>query len=385
MRILSIHNRYKIRGGEEEVFEAEAQLLREHGHDVDEYVKDNEQLASLSSLATATKTIWSQEAYGEVREHLKTHSADVIHVHNFLPLISPAVYYAARDQGVPVVQTLHNYRLLCPNALFFRDGQVCTDCLGKPIPWPGVKHSCYRQSRPASAVTATMLSIHRALQTWHNMVDCYITLTEFARQQFIKGGLPAHKVVVKPNFVQPEPGPGSGQGNYALYVGRLSVEKGLDTLLSAWETLDSQIPLKIVGDGPLANDVIEATKRLNNVEWLGRRPMTEVHDLMGDATCLIFSSKWYETFGRVAIEAFAKGTPVIASNIGALTELVEAGRTGLHFQPGDAADLVRVVRSLLADPVALSTMRQTAREEFEKKYTAKQNYAQLTEIYGTLL
>ena len=245
MRILSIHNRYKIRGGEEEVFEAEAQLLREHGHEVDEYVKDNEQLASLSGLTTAAKTIWSQETYVQVRKQLKTRPADVVHVHNFLPLISPAVYYAARGQNVPVVQTLHNYRLLCPNALFFREGQVCTDCVGKPIPWPGIKHSCYRQNRPASVVTATMLSIHRALKTWQNMVDCYITLTEFARQQFIKGGLPAHKVVVKPNFVQPEPSFGNGEGKYALYVGRLSVEKGLDTLLTAWETLDSHIPLKL--------------------------------------------------------------------------------------------------------------------------------------------
>ena len=143
-------------------------------------------------------------------------------------------------------------------------------------------------------------------------------------------------------------------------------------------------PLKIVGDGPLAAEVAQATKKLSNVEWLGRRPMVEVHDLMGEATCLVFPSKWYETFGRVAIEAFAKGTPVIASNIGALTELVEAGRTGLHFQPGNAADLVRVVLSLLENSVILSNMRQTAREEFEMKYTAKQNYAQLAEIYRTL-
>lgn len=211
---------------------------------------------------------------------------------------------------------------------------------------------------------------------------CVYCLTQFARQKFIQGGFPAEKIVVKPNFVHRDPGVGTGSGGYALFVGRLSVEKGLDTLLAAWEELGTQLPLKIVGDGPLADRVIKAAEKLESVEWLGRKSMAEVYNLMGEATVVIFPSKWYETFGRVAVEAFAKGTPVIAANIGAIAELVEDGRTGLHFQPGNAVDLATQVEWALAHPQELATMRQEARKEFETKYTAKENYRQIMEIYN---
>ncbi len=381
MRILVIHNRYQIRGGEDECYEAEVSLLREMGHQVEVYEANNDRVAELGKLRLAADTVWSREAYQAVEHQLQKQRPDVVHVQNFFPLISPSVYYAAKAQNVPVVQTLHNYRLLCPNALFFRDGKVCEDCLGQIIPYPGVMHGCYRDSKVASAGVATMLSVHRAMNTWTTMVDSYITLTEFARQKFIAGGIPAEKIVVKPNFVRPEPEPGSGSGGYALFVGRLSVEKGLDTLLAAWEHLDNQIPLKIVGDGPLADQVVAATKRLPLIEWLGRKPMAQVHELMGEAKFLVFPSKWYETFGRVAIEAFAKGTPVIAANIGAIAELVDSGRTGLHFCPGDATDLAAKVKWLLANPAKLNQMRLQARIEFEDKYTANKNYEKLKEIY----
>ena len=174
---------------------------------------------------------------------------------------------------------------------------------------------------------------------------------------------------------------GSGSGGYALYVGRLSVEKGLDILLQAWEHLKTPIPLKIVGDGPLSGLVVEATQRMAHVEWLGRKPMAEVYDIMGEAMFLIFPSKWYETFGRVAVEAFAKGTPVIASNLGAIAELVEDGRTGLHFRPSDPIDLATQVEKAMNSPQELNQMRQAARAEFEAKYTAEKNYHQLLKIY----
>jgi glycosyltransferase involved in cell wall biosynthesis len=381
MHILTIHNRYQIRGGEDECHEAEVRILRERGHHVEVYEENNDRVAALSNFSKITKTIWSQEAYQTVKHLLKEQPYDVVHVQNFFPLISPSVYYAAKAEGVPVVQTLHNYRLLCPNALFFREGRVCEECLGQVIPYAGVLHGCYRNSQVASAGVATMLALHRAINTWTKMVDLYIALTEFARQKFIAGGLPADKIVVKPNFVSPEPAVGNGSGAYALYVGRLSVEKGIDTLLKAWEHLSPQIPLKIVGDGPLADQVVEAAKRHSHVEWLGRRPMSQVHDLMGEAKFLVFPSKWYETFGRVAVEAFAKGTPVIAANIGAIAELVDSGRTGLHFRPGDADDLAAKVEWMLANPVKLAHMRQEARAEFEAKYTANKNYQKLMEIY----
>lgn len=381
MRILSIHNSYQIRGGEDESRESEERLLRDKGHQVDIYEENNDRVADLSAVHVALKTVWSQESYQIVQRTLRQSHTDLIHVQNFFPLISPSVYYAAQKEGVPVVQTLRNYRLLCPNGLFFRDGQVCEDCLGKFIPYPSVMHACYRQNRGATATTAMMLTVHRLLKTWFNQVNLFISLSEFARQKFIEAGFPADKIVVKPNFVHPDPGVGEGRGNYGLYVGRLSTEKGLDVLLDAWERLSFKVPLKIVGNGPLEDQVIEATKRLPQVEWLGRRPMPEVHELMGRAMFLVFPSKWYETFGRVAVEAFAKGTPVIAAQLGAIAELVNHEHTGLCFNPSDAQDLAAKVEWCLAHPDQLNAMGHNARAEYEQKYTAEQNYGQLMEIY----
>ena len=381
MRILSIHNQYQIRGGEDESSKSEQQLLREMGHYVDVYQEHNDRVADIGAVPMALRTVWSQESYKIVKQKLSSSKFDIVHIQNFFPLISPSVYYAAKSEGVPVVQTLRNYRLLCPNGLFFRNGQVCEDCMGKNIPFPGVSHACYRENRPASGAVATMLTVHRAMGTWKEMVDVYISLTEFARQKFIAGGLPAEKIVVKPNFINPDPGLGKGAGGYALFVGRLSVEKGLDTLLAAWEHLEQKIPLKIVGDGPLASEVVEAAKRIPEVEWLGRRPMSEVHQLMGEAMFLVFPSKWYETFGRVAAEAFAKGTPVIAANIGAIAELVDSGRTGLHFSPGNSEDLARKVQWAIENKTKLTQMRQEARTEYEAKFTPQQNYRRMMEIY----
>lgn len=382
MRVLSIHNCYQIRGGEDESREAEERLLREMGHIVEVYEENNDKVANINAMQMAVNTVWSQQAYQTVKQQLAGQPHDIVHVQNFFPLISPSVYYAAKSENVPVVQTLRNYRLLCPNGLFFRNGNVCEDCLGKAVPLPGVLHGCYRESRVATGAVATMLTVHRTMQTWMKMVDVYIALTEFARQKFIQAGFPEEKIVVKPNFVNPDPGAGEGKGGYALYVGRLSVEKGLDTLLEAWEHLGERLPLKIVGDGPLADQVVEATKKLGSVEWLGRKSIKEVHALMGEATVVIFPSKWYETFGRVAVEAFAKGTPVIAASIGAIAELIEHRRTGLHFRPGDAQDLATQVEFALAHPNELAQMRSEVRSEFEAKYTAKQNYRQLMDIYN---
>ncbi|OKH37916.1 glycosyl transferase family 1 [[Phormidium ambiguum] IAM M-71] len=382
MRILSVHNRYQIRGGEDESREAEERLLREMNHTVEVYEEDNERVASINPLQMAFRTVWSMDAYQTVKQRLASQPYDLIHVQNFFPLISPSVHYAAKAVGVPVVQTLRNYRLLCANALFFREGRVCEDCLGKPIPWPGIVHSCYRDNRMASSAVVTMLTAHRMMRTWQNQVDIFITLTEFARQKFIEGGFPAEKIVVKPNFVHPDPGVGEGRGGYALYVGRLSVEKGLDTLLTAWEKLEGKIPLKIIGDGPLADRVADLAARLPQVEWLGRKPLKEVYELIGEAMILIFPSEWYETFGRVAVEGFAKGTPAIAANIGAIAELVEHGRTGLHFQPGNSTDLAAKVEWILQHQKELTQMRHEARAEFETKYTAEKNYKRLMEIYS---
>jgi glycosyltransferase involved in cell wall biosynthesis len=381
MRILMVHNRYQIRGGEDEVCDAEQRLLQANGHQVDLYEEHNDRLGELNPLQSAATTIWAKETYRNVKQQLAQTHYDIVHVHNLLPLISPSVYYAAQSQQVPVVQTLHNYRLLCPNALFFRQGKVCEDCLGKPIPWPGVYHGCYRNSRAATGVIAAMTVIHQGMNTWSKAVNRYIALTEFARQKYIEGGIAADQIVVKPNFVEQDPGIGTGAGGYVLYVGRLSVEKGLDTLLEAWQQREDGLPLKIVGDGPLSPMVIQAVQSNPSIEWLGRLPMESVYALMGDAIALVFPSKWYETFGRVAIEAFAKGTPVIAANIGAIAELVAPQKTGLLFEPGNPTSLKEQVDWLLSHPKQALAMRHHARQEYQAKYTAPKNIETLLNTY----
>lgn len=385
MKVLMIHNRYQQPGGEDEVFLAEASLLESYAHRVVRYSTHNDRMAEMNRLALAGNTLWNSSTYQELRALIRQERPRVAHFHNIFPLISPAGYYAAKAEGVPVIQTLHNYRLLCPNAQFFRDGRVCEDCMGKVIPWPGVVHKCYRGSRAASAVVTAMLATHRASHTWTEMVDMYVVLTEFARRKFIEGGLPARKLTIKPNFVYPDPGPGEGRGGYALFVGRLSPEKGIGTLLEAWERLKEQIPLKVVGDGPLAELVASAASRYPYLEYLGYRSAEEVHGLLKEASVLIFPSEWYETFGRVAAEAFATATPVIAADIGAVAELVEHGRTGLRFRPGDPEDLAAQVGWFLSHPEEHSRLRSEARAEFEAKYTAERNYQTLMKIYESTL
>ena len=213
MRILTLHNYYQQRGGEAEIFETEAALLESYGHHVIRYTVHNDAIKEMGRLETARATLWNTGSYDAIRALIRTEQPDVAHFHNTFPLISPAAYYAARDEGVPVVQTINNYRLMCPKAFFFREGRVCEDCLGKSFAWPGIAHACYRDSRAASAVVASMLAFHRTKKTWMDLVDVYaLALTEFAREKFIEGGLPAEKLVIKPNFVYPGSGSRLGAG-----------------------------------------------------------------------------------------------------------------------------------------------------------------------------
>lgn len=383
MRVLLVHNQYQQPGGEDEVFIAEGELLEAYGHSVSRYVVHNDSVNGMSRLALAKDTIWNGSAYQDLRALIRKERPQVAHFHNTFPLVSPAAYYAARAEGVPVVQTLHNYRLLCSNALLFREGRVCEDCLKKTIPWPGMVRACYRGSRSSSGAVGAMLSAHRALGTWTGMVDLYVALTEFARQKFIQGELPAEKIVVKPNFLHADPGAGKGEGEYVLFVGRLSREKGVDTLLAAWERLRGRVPLKIVGEGPLAPEVAEAAKRLVGVEWVGKRPKDRVLALMKGAQALILPSVWYEGFPMVIVEAYATGLPVVASDLGSMSSLIDHGRTGLHFQPGNSEDLAAKLNWAYAHPNELGRMRQEARKEFEAEYTAQRNYRSLMHIYRT--
>ena len=385
MRVLLVHNYYQRSGGEDVVFRREAALLRSRGDYVAEYTVRNDTVATMSRLRLAANTVWSRRSYHEIRRLARRERIQLVHFHNTLPLISPAGYYAARAEGAAVVQTLHNYRLLCPKATFFRNGSVCEDCIGKIGFWPSVFHGCYRNSRSASAAVATMLSVHDRAGTWTKAVDRYIALNSFARDKFVQGGLPAGKIHVKPNFMTRPKHPErlqQGEADYALFVGRLANEKGVGTLLAAWRHLDGSLPLTIVGNGPLADLVAAAAAAHPEVRWLDWVREDEVAALMASAQFLVVPSQWYEGFPVVVVEAYANGLPIIASNLGGLTSLVTPRRTGLLFRPGDAKDLAEKVRWLRHHTEALSAMRGLARIEFETKYGPDQNYALLKSIYS---
>lgn len=382
--ILVCHNYYQQRGGEDQSFEAELELLRSRGHEVVRYTLHNDAIDAMSRWDVAGRTVWNHRTYRDVRALIRQTRPRIMHCTNTFPLMSPAVLYAARHEGVPVIQSIRNYRLGCLNGLFLRNGRVCEDCVGKTIPWPGVAHACYRNSRAASAVVAGALSAHRALRTWIKAVDLYVTLTDFARGKLTELGLPAERIVVKPNFVDPDPGVGAGGGGYAVFAGRLSSEKGIETLLAAWSHEPVPLPLKIVGDGPLRVRVEEIVSRHEGIELLGPRPLPDVLDVIGDATVLVMPSECYETFGRTIVEAFAKGTPVVASQMGAMAELIDHGRTGLHFAPGNSADLARRIRELVTG-FRQTGLRRAAREEYERRYTGTINYQMLAGIYGRAL
>ena len=385
MNILVAHNFYQQPGGEDQCVAAEVAMLRAHGHEVTQYCLHNDSIHGMNRMRLASRTIWNHSAYRELRKLLRTHRVQIAHFHNTFPLISPAAYYAARAENVRVVQTLHNYRLLCANGLLLRDGEVCEDCLGKLVPWPGIVHKCYRGSRAASATVATMLATHRVLGTWWKAVDVYVALTETGRRKLIDGGLPADKITVKPNCAYPDPGAGTGKGGYAVFVGRLSAEKGLDTLLKAWPDLGGDVPLKLLGNGPMATVVQDAAAKDSSIQWLGHVSLDAVYELVGEAMFLVLPSRCYETFSMAIVEAFAKGTPVVVSKLGAMAAIVDDGRTGLHFRPGDPADLAAKVRQILADPLELARMRRAARLEFDQKYTADSSYKSLMAIYQRAL
>jgi len=381
LRILQVHNLYQHAGGEDQVCAAEYELLKGHGHDVTQYFKHNDDIRGMSSSTAAVRATWNQHTYREVRKLIGETRPDILHAHNTFPLVSPALYYAASAEHVPVVQTLHNFRLICPAATLFRDGRVCEDCVGSVMPVSGVLHRCYRRSALASAAVAIMLASHHVANTWTRKVSTYIALTEFARSKFIEGGLPADRISVKPNCLAEDPGVGDGEGGYALFAGRLIEEKGVHTLLTAWRKYPSLPPLKIVGQGNLTPWIKQEMEKLTAVCFLGQLEHEAVIDLMKRASVLIFPSRYYEGLPMAIIEALGCGTPVIASALGSMNELIVDGENGYKFQAGSADDLAEKVTALLSAPGELARMRRSARKAYEDNYGPERNYDLLMDIY----
>jgi glycosyltransferase involved in cell wall biosynthesis len=381
MHIAVVHNYYQQPGGEDLCVAAEIGLLRDRGHKVTSYFAHNDRIREMPHLRAGIEAVWSRDSFWRLREFFRAGRPQIVHFHNTFPLISPAAYYAARAEKIPIVQTLHNFRLLCGNAVLYRDGQVCEACVGRPLGWPGIIRGCYRGSRPQTAGVAVMTAAHKAVGTWRRAIDTYIALTEFGRRKFVEGGLPESRIVVKPNFVERDLGSGSHALQQVAFVGRLSFEKGVQTLLEAWRHLKGDVPLKIAGDGPLAPMVESAARQDGSIEWLGSVDPSTVARLIGESAVVVIPSGCYEGFPRVIAEGFAAGAPIVASGFGAMAALIEDGRTGLLFRPGDSQDLAEKVRLLLEDSEARTRMGASARKEFEQKYTAEANYRTLMSIY----
>jgi glycosyltransferase involved in cell wall biosynthesis len=389
MKVLLVHNNYRTTApsGEDAAVRNERRMLERHGVEVIIFERCNDNIdasSMFSKTANAVNTIWSQRSRADLRSAIRQFRPDIVHVHNTFALLSPSVYGACKSEGVPVVQTLHNFRFFCPAALFLRDGKPCEECLDRSL-LQSVRHRCYRGSTLATATLATMLAFHRAIGTYSRDIDRYIVLTEFARQKALKGGIEEHKLVVKPNFMPDPPTPGRGQGGYVAYVGRLLEGKGTETLVAAWRSLP-QVRLKIVGDGALRPSLEAIARRENlNIEFTGMQDRASVLAMMANAALVVVPSEWYEGFPMVVAESFGCGTPVLASRIGSLKELVQDGVTGGKFIAGDPEDLAHAIEGILADNTNLRQMRNNARAYFDAHLTEERNISQLTSIYGDVI
>ena len=389
MKILLVHNFYREPGGEDVVFAQEQRLLERKGHQVITYTRSNHETDSFSLIEQLglLKTIVSaQDSRIDIERLLHKEKPDVVHVHNTFMMISPSIYKACNQARVPIVQTLHNYRLLCPASYLFRDGAVCEECISGSL-MRGVRYGCYRESRAATAAVASMLKMHRMLGTWSASIDAFISLTEFAKQKLVENGFPPERVHVKPNFVDEDPGERKGAGDYVLFVGRLSPEKGVGTLLKSWGLLGNPITLKIAGDGPARADLEAQAQQANlkGVEFLGRLDAERTRITMKGARFLVMPSLWYEGFPMVLAESFACGVPILGSRLGALHELIDDGENGLHFTAGSAEDLASKVEWAWEHPTEIARMGRSARDKFERKYGSDANYASLMEIYSNAI
>ncbi|WP_167320954.1 glycosyltransferase family 4 protein [Desulfomicrobium baculatum] len=354
--------------------ESEAAMLASNDIAVRIYEEYNHGLSEQSLLRMVLDAFWSRRSAQRLEAEISLFKPDVVHVHNFFPRISPAVFWVARRLGVPTIMTLHNFRYACAQGMLLRDGQICELCLGRSGHW-GVFHRCYRGSFLQSLVLVASFGLHKVLGTFKAKVCRYIALNEFCRAKFVAAGLPAELMAVKPNFVdlpKPDQRPRCG----GLFVGRLSPEKGLETLLAALEQQPG-VKFTIVGDGPMAGRV-SRTKTVDTRGWLSPH---DVQQAMCEAAYLVVPSLWYETFGLVVVEAFACGLPVIASRHGALAEIVEDGVTGLLFEPGSANDLARALYWAETHPDEMRAMGQNALEVYQDRYSPDVNYKMLMNIY----
>lgn len=387
MKILFVHNYYQQAGGEDKVVKNEIDMLKNKGHVVELFNMSNDELINLNHLKKIglfTKTIWSFSSYKRILNKINTFNPDIVHFHNFFPLISPSAYYACKKMNKPVVQTLHNYRLICPSATLLRNGEICERCLDNSLV-NAVKYKCYRNSRAQTATVVSMLKFNRILKTWTRKVDKYICLTDFAKEKMSQGGIPKDKITIKPNFIERNQHVNSKRENYVLFVGRISEEKGLSVLLSSWFNLKNKNDMKliIIGDGP-DKTLLEETYKDDTVIFKGKRNSIEVLEYMQKAKFLVMPSIWYEGFPMTIVESYSVGTPVIASNIGSLKEVVKDGISGYHFINRDTESLTNVLDKAINNK-DINKLIANSYQEYQTKYSKEINYKFLLNIYTNLI
>lgn len=390
-KVLQVHNRYRWSpGGEISVLEAEAALMRARGVEVAQFFVDNsdDAVSGLKNkLKTATDCVWSPSARKAVRAAIREHRPDLIHVHNFFVHLSPSVYWAAHDERIPVVQTLHNFRLLCAEASFLRDNRPCQDCVGKAFPAPALKHKCYKGSLAGTVPLVAMQVVNRLNGSFTKKVNAYIVLSEFAKEIFTRGGLPAHRLHVKGNFnedpgMEPEP-----RKRQFVFVGRLSPEKGPDVLAKAWaKGAPEGWTCEALGEGKMREEVESITRGIDTIRWSGWKEKPEVEHDIRSSRFLVMTSTCYEGFPLSLGEALSMGTPAVVPDHGAMPWISEVPEIGLQFKACDPDDLHRVLHqaAAMADE-EWQRRSDAARARYEAHFTAERNFEQLMDVYRAAL
>ncbi|TCC65950.1 glycosyltransferase family 1 protein [Kribbella pittospori] len=382
MRVAMLHNRYRTGqpSGENTVVAQTVDLLRNSGHEVDLYVRNSDDIAAMSRKDRALlpfRSVWSFSAERDLTLLLQENRPDVVHVHNTFPLFSPSVLRAAYRLGLPVVATLHNFRLMCANAVLQRDGKPCESCVGK-LPWAGVVHSCYRESRVQTLPLATSIGVHNTLHTWQRYVTTLVAPSEFVRDRYVAGGFDPELFVVKPHAVPHSGQVRSGAGDAVVFLGRLEDDKGFADLLQAWDS--SLGKLIVVGDGTLRAEAEQRAREDLSIQVLGQLPWADSMEVLRSARAAVVPARSYESFGLVVVEAFAHGVPVVASRLGALAELVDDGETGALTEPGDPEGL-RKALGLVTDPRTSVAFGERARQVYLNRFTPERDLAATERIY----
>jgi glycosyltransferase involved in cell wall biosynthesis len=389
LRILQMHNRHGSRGGADEVLHQEQLLLTGAGHEVEQLTLPGADELGLSSMQAGARAVWNRDAARATTARVVSFRPDVVHVHTPFPLMSPAVFRAAKRAGVPTVVTLHSFRFSCVAATCHRDGHICEDCVGRRIKWPAVQHKCYHDSALASGALALSLLTHRALGTFHHDIDRYLTLTGFARDLMIRDGYPAEKILVKPNSVPDtaEVGDPDLAAPYIFFAGRLIDIKGVRTLLEAWRRVTMPgLRLVIAGDGALRDLVEGAAEADDRIDWRGWVDEGTVTRLMSRAIATIVPSEWYEAGPPLTlIRSLSVGTPVLASDLENVSSELLEDRAGWCFSKGDSPDLAKAIEGVATDPETTTGIRQRARSSFEARYSPPVNLQRLETVYQSLL